>query len=456
MGISRAIVILALAGSSVPAQLRDPRTSDGLQSVVNSIQPWLAVTGSYYTDVNTTADTPGSVGRSIGVSGGVSMMKSFKRTTFTLSYSGSGSRYLGKSESQTGWNPSNVVSLSIGTQLSRRLTLDFGEFAGASAGGFGITSWGMPSSANGVVGSIGVAGGNSAGGGATLPPGSSTTNPLQNNLVDTQYSSQMTYFSNSSGSLGVLLSKRTMLSFGGSAYLARRQGSSFTDSNGYTGNVGMSTYWTQRFSTNVGYSFTRIDYIKSIGSTNIQSVTVGAQYRISTRDSVGGSFGESFVNSQFLASLTLPPDIALLLGVPQVYFIENVSQKFLSGSVSYNHSFQHSALGISCSSGIVPGNDLLLLSRSESCGVFLSRPLTSRLSVSGVGGASRLTGLAQAGDRYDVYNVGLTFSYRFIGGLAFTAGGGYYDNEIKPSSASTSSAYATAGLYWAPPHGLRF
>ena len=62
-----------------------------------------------------------------------------------------------------------------------------------------------------------------------------------------------------------------MVSFGGSAFFARREGSSFSDSNGYTGNVSLSTYWTQRFSTNVGYSYTRIDYIKSIGDTNIQS-----------------------------------------------------------------------------------------------------------------------------------------------------------------------------------------
>ena len=62
MGISRAIVILALAGSSVPAQLRDPRTSDGLQSVVNSIHPRLAVTGSYYTDINSSAGSSGLIG----------------------------------------------------------------------------------------------------------------------------------------------------------------------------------------------------------------------------------------------------------------------------------------------------------------------------------------------------------------------------------------------------------
>ena len=455
MGISRAIVILALAGSSVPAQLRDPRTFDGLQSVVNSIQPWLAVTGSYYTDVNSPEGASGSVGRTIGLSGGISMAKSFKRTTFTLGYSGSGYRYLGNREPQNGWIPSNVVSLSVGTQLSKRLTLDFEEFAGASAGGFGMTSWGLPYSANGVLGSIGVAGGGSTGG-ATVPPGASTTNPLQNNLVDTQSSNQMTYFSNSSGSLGVLLSKRTMVSFGGSAFFARREGSSFSDSNGYTGNVSLSTYWTQRFSTNVGYSYTRIDYIKSIGNTDIQSVTVGAQYRITPRDSIAGSFGESFVNSQFLATLTLPPDIALLLGVPQVYFIDNVSQKFLSGSATYSHAFQRGGLGIFCYSGVVPGNDLLLLSRSESCGASLSRTLTSRLSVSGVGGVTRLTGLAQAGNRYDVFNVGLYFSYRFLHGLAFNAGGGYYDNQIKPSTTSVSSAYASAGLDWSPEHGLKF
>jgi hypothetical protein len=97
-----------------------------------------------------------------------------------------------------------------------------------------------------------------------------------------------------------------------------------------------------------------------------------------------------------------------------------------------------------------------LLSRSESCGAFLSRTLTSRLSVSGVGGVTRLTGLAQAGNRYDVLNAGLSFSYRFLHGLAFTAGGGYYANEMKPSTTSVSSVYASAGLYWSPENGLRF
>ena len=138
------------------------------------------------------------------------------------------------------------------------------------------------------------------------------------------------------------------------------------------------------------------------------------------------------MNSQFLATLTLPPDIALLLGVPQVYVIDNVSQKFLSGSANYSHAFQRGGIAIFCYSGVVPGNDLLLLSRSESCGASLSRTLTSRLSVSGVGGVTRLTGLAQAGTSYDAYNAGLSFSYRFLRGLSFTAGGGYYANETKP------------------------
>jgi hypothetical protein len=391
----------------------------------------------------------------VGVSGGVSLSKSFRRTTVTLGYSGSGYRFLGQEGDVNGWSSSNVVNLAVGTQLTRRLTFDVTEFAGASNGGFGFTSWGLPSSANGVVGSIGVAAGNLGGGGTALPSGASTVNPLENNLVDTQSSNGMTYFSDSSASLGFLLDKRTMLSFGGSAFFARREGSSFSDTNGYTGDASLSTYWTRRFSTNLGYSYTRLDYIKSIGTTNIQSLSAGGQFRLAARDSISGSFGMSYVDSNFLATLTLPPDIAQLLGVSQVFLIENVSRKFFSGAGSYTHSYQRGGLGISCASSVVPGNDLLLLSRSESCGVYLSRTLTRRLSVSGAGGVARLTGLAQAGSQYDAYDGGLTFSYRFVRGLAFTAGSSYYRNNIKPSSGSTSSVSASAGLYWSPERGLK-
>ncbi len=453
MGISRAIVILAFTGSSVLAQLMDPRISGGLQTVVNSIQPWLAVSGGYNTYVDTPSGEPIPITRSIGVNGGISMTKSFKRTVFTLGYSGSGSRSLGRAGNLNDWYSSNSVNLSVGTQISKRLTLNVGEFAGASSGGFGYTSFGLPFTSNGVVGSIGVAGGNSGGGG--LPTGASTVNPLQNNLVDTESSNRMTYYSSSTGSLGVLLSQRTMLSFGGSAFFARRVGSAFSDTNGYSGNASLSTYWTQRWSTSLSYSFTRIDYIKSIGTTNMQGLSVGGQFQLSARDSISGSFGMSYVDSHFLAALTLPPDIAQLLGVPQVYVIENVSRRFYSGSASYSRGFQRGGLGISCSSSVVPGNNLLLLSRSESCGVSLSRTLTSRLSVSAMGGVARMNGLAQAGTRYDVYDGGLTFSYRFLRGFAMTAGSSYFRNNVKPASASTSSVSASAGLYWSPERGLK-
>jgi len=460
MRISRAFVIFALAGSSALAQmgttgsLRDPRQDSTQQAGPAIIEPWLAVTGGYDTEVVTPAGQAAAIYRPLGLSGGLSMVKPFRKTTVVLGYSGTGYRSLGNSGAENGWFVSNVVDLSVGTQLSRRLTFNVGELAGAANGGFGINAWGLGASSNGVLESIGVASG-SLYGGSGIPSGTSTTNPLQNQQVDTESSSQMTYFSNTNASLGVLLTRRTMLSFGGSAMITRRVGSSFSDSDGYTGSVGLNTRWTNRFNTSGSYSFTRFDFVNSIGYTNINSISAGAQYQLSAHDSVSGSFGASFLGTEFLATLTLPPDIAQLLGVPVVYLITNRSEHFVIGSAGYSHSYRRGGFGLSCTSSVTPGNDVLVLTRMESCGANLSRSLTRRLSVSGVGGGTRMNGLAQAGTRFDVFDAGLTFSYRFLGGLAFTAGGNYYVNYFKPSTASTSFVSANAGLFWSPARGLK-
>ena len=437
----------------ITGSLRDPRLGDQAAGQ-GIIQPWLAVSGGYGTSPDAPPGAANPTNKSIGLSGGLSMVKPFRRTTFILGYSGTGSRGFGELAAANGWYSSNVVSLAVGTLLSPRLTFDVTAFAGASNGGFGITAWGLGANSNGVLESIGVASG-SLYGNSGLPPGSSTVNPLQNNLVDNESSTTLAYFADTSASLGVLLNRRTVLSFGGSAFFTRRVGGSYSDANGFAGSASLSTFWTRRFSTDANYSFTRVDFVNSIGYSDINSIAVGGHYLLSARDSLSGSFGVSLLSTQFLATLTLPAEIAQLLGVPVVYVIQNVSEQFYTGALMYNHGFYRGGFGLTCASAVTPGNDLLLLARTETCAVYLSRTLTRRLSVSALGGGSRLNGLAQAGAVYDDLNAGLTLSYRFLGGLAFTGGATYSKNYIKPSTASSSYVSASAGLYWSPVRGLK-
>ena len=462
MEISRTVFVIVIAAASGLAQmtgagsLRDPRMSGGQSQGEPVIQPWLAVSGSYNTPIDTYPGEPDDIYRSAGVSGGLSMVRPFHRSTVVLGYSGSAYRYFGLNgnHNQRDWLYSNVVNLSVGTQLSRRLTLDIGEFAGATNGGYGYSSWAVAGLPGGILGSMGVASG-SLNGGNGIPPGATTNNPLENNLVDSTSTYTMTYFSTTSASLGVLLSQRTMLSFGGSAYLARRPDYSFSDTNGYTGNVSMSTYWTKRFLTFANYSYTSYDYINSIGGSNINSFSVGTQYQLGQHDMLSGSLGASFVDSHFLSTILLPPDVAKLLGVPVLYYIADVNQHFITGSASYNHSFQRGGFGLSCGSGVTPGNDLLLLTRRESCGLYLNGTITRRMSVSALAGALREDGLAQAGTRYQTFNTGAVFSYRFWRGVSFTAGASYYKNYIKPSTSASSYVNANVGLHWSPEGGLK-
>jgi hypothetical protein len=104
---------------------------------------------------------------------------------------------------------------------------------------------------------------------------------------------------------------------------------------------------------------------------------------------------------------------------------------------------------------VAPGNDLILMARSEGCTVTLSRSLTERLTVSGLGGLRRLNGISQTGMRYDVANGGLVFSYRIYRGLSLTAGANYRATDVRPASTTTTGVSADGGLYWTPNEGVR-
>jgi hypothetical protein len=292
------------------------------------------------------------------------------------------------------------------------------------------------------------------GGGAGLGGVSTGLDPLQNNLVDADYYQQMTYFSNTSAGAGFLLSNRTMLNISGTAAFIRRDGRNFSDANIAGANAMLSTKLSRRLTVFAGYSFSRIDYVASIGNTNIQSGFVGLTTTLSPHDELSFGVSDSYVDTRFISTVTLPPDVAALLGVATTTTVNSTSREYVGGRLSYNHSFQRGGFGLACTSTIAPGNDLILLARSEGCSVNLSRSLTPRFSVTGIGGVRRLNGLSQSGSRYSIASGGLVLSYRIFRGVSFTAGATFMDSEVRPSTQSTTGVTANAGLYWSPRDGV--
>lgn len=458
MTITRAIPFLLLASVSAWAQMggagsmRDPRDTN--TSGAGTFQPWLSVNGIYDTSLDLPAGTQSYLARAVNLGGGLSAVKSFRRTSLIFSYAGSGSDYIGRSSgSREGWKSSNVGTLAVSSQVTERLTLDFSELGGAGNGGFGAASAGLSSGGLGVLGSVGLSSGSLFGGSGGLGGVSTGLDPSQNGLVDADYSLRMAYFSGTSAGVGILLSQRTMLNIGGTASFIRREGNSYSDSNMVGANVMLSTRLSRRFATFIGYSFNHIDYTASIGKVSMQGGFAGLQYTLSPHDQVSVSITDSYLDSKLATTVTLPPDVAALLGVSSTTTVSANSRSYAGGRLMYAHAFQRGGFDLSCMSSVAPGNDLILLARTEGCSVTLSRSLTDRFSVSGLGGLRRLNGLSQSGSRYDVLSGGLVFSYRIFRGLALTAGSTYRYSQIQPSAQSLKSVSANAGLYWSPAEG---
>jgi hypothetical protein len=306
-----------------------------------------------------------------------------------------------------------------------------------------------------VLGSVGLSSGLLFGGSAGLTGSSTGLNPLENGLVDADYYEQMAYFSSTGGSAGFLLSNRTMLNIGGTASFIRRDGNTFSDSNIAGANAMLSTRLSRRFATFVGYQFTGIDFIHSIGKTYVQGGFAGIQYSLSARDDLSLSVNDSYLDSKTSSTVTLPADVAALLGVTVTTSVNSTDRSFIGGRLTYKHSFERGGFDLSCVSMVAPGNDLILMARSEGCTVTLSRSLTERLTVSGLGGLRRLNGISQTGMRYDVANGGLVFSYRIYRGLSLTAGANYRATDVRPASTTTTGVSADGGLYWTPNEGVR-
>lgn len=462
MTIRSVLSVILLFCASASAQsgglgsMRDPRMAE-LQgsSGAGAIQPWLAVNGTYDTYLDAPASTLGSVRRWIGLSGGLSAAKSFQRTYMVLGYFGMGTDYMGRSAGvREGWLSSNVATFAVSSQVAHRVTLDFSETGGAANGGFGAAAAGLQSGL-GVLGSVGLSSGFLFGGSAGLTGSSTGLNPLENGLVDADYYQQMAYFSSTSGSAGFLLSNRTMLNIGGTASFIRRDGNTFSDSNIAGASAMLSTRLSRRFATFVGYQFTGIDFVQSIGKTYVQGGFAGIQYSLSPRDELSLAVSDSYLDSKTTSTVTLPADVAALLGVAVTSTVNSTDRSFAGGRLTYKHSFQRGGFDLSCISMVAPGNDLILMARSEGCTVTLSRSLTERLTVSGIGGLRRLNGISQSGMRYDVADGGLVFSYRIYRGLSLTAGANYQATEVQPSTQSASQVSASGGLYWTPNEGLR-
>jgi len=118
-------------------------------------------------------------------------------------------------------------------------------------------------------------------------------------------------------------------------------------------------------STGVSYSFGTFEYPGYYGGNQVHSVSWRLGYRINTKTSFGMYAGGFLYKVNSIGTVTLPPQLAAILGTPTIQQVNDYTYRGVSGGVSLSRMLRVGTAGIRYSRGANPGYGLLFPTLQE-------------------------------------------------------------------------------------------
>lgn len=268
----------------------------------------------------------------------------------------------------------------------------------------------------------------------------------QNELFDSTTSVYMT-----SGQM--VYQSTARLSFGaeGSNFIVRRRSQSLFGVNGYVAR-GDVAYRLSRFQT-IGfeYEFSRYDFTRAFGTTDIHGVAVNYSARLSRNWEAALRLGGYRAESARIQAVRVDPVIAAILRTSVLLAKMHDVAYIPHYDVRLTRGFRRGSFQIGYGRAVLPGNGVYGTSGSESAHIGGNYRESRTVSISGEVGYSTYSNLTgQRLGKYRSYDGRLGASYRLMKNVSLTLEGDARRYDIGGANLSRNYYRASLGLAWSP------
>ncbi len=245
------------------------------------------------------------------------------------------------------------------------------------------------------------------------------------------------------------------VTLGGGVFSNFRRNNALVSVNGVNA-IGSAQYRLSARTTIGGtYNFGQFFFNNSYGGTNFHQASFEWAYRPTKRSEIGIGIGGSRIESQALRRISFDPLIAALLGRP--FGVEAIYRKNYLPSFQFraSHSLRSVSFNANAQRTVNPGNGLVLTNQMTSAGAGITYSGFRRLSFNGSGNYTEMNGLLGTVGKFRSYGVNIGSSYRVGRGLSFVTsfGARRFDlgnrGALDPRFDRIQYRVAT-GLQWSP------
>jgi hypothetical protein len=389
------VVFPAAAQYAGPALLSRGEAPAAMSLPDIRFQPFIEASATYNTGLSSVTVTPAgqlATGSSYGtaLNWGISGSHSWRHDRLGLSYRGGLTHYF----SQKGYD-SIDQSLMLGYthDFSRHTVFTFRESAGLITRDFGLLN--MPQ---------------------TVP-----YDPSTHHIPTTDYFDNRTYYLSSYAGLTWQKSARVSMNFSGDTFITRRRSRALTGDSGMIARGDLQYRISRRITVGGGYFFTHYEFTRVDGGSDAHTAIGTFAMRLTRWVEFSGYGGMMRIESKFIQTLPVDPNIAALLGLsapPQQIVHRLDTRPNFAGRIS--RSFRNGVVYASISQGINPGNGVFQTSYATTATGGYNYTGLRRWSAAASADFTRAESVGILGGKYNGYGFGGGLSRLISHSLHFT------------------------------------